>query len=441
MASLSDQSIHRAATGLALISVASALAFHGLARAQPALLAAGTVALSLFQSSTVLGLWFLARRGFALTPRTLIIYALVLRVVTFSVAPYTTSDVDRYLWDGAVLLEGFDPYEIRPDDPQVAELRRLWPTPVEHVSRVTIYPPLSLGLFALCASFGPEFALFAWKFLVSAASFAALFALLAVLRARNEEQHFVLVALAPLWTLEGLVGAHLDVLVASSLAVVLLGLLRARAFASAAAVALGAALKLLPGVLGPALMRHTRLGALPALAAGGALVVLPYLVTLVLGAEPFAMFAVFAAEWRFGSPLWRLFEPALGDSLAIVAPACGITALLAVSILRRRFDGWTLALPMVALLLVSPVVFPWYLAPLVVLLPLTRSAFLLAWVTLAPLTYEVLKGYETDGSWEPAAWPLALLAVGWLGGSLWDFWHRKSEVSAPFPALGGGRPR
>ncbi len=55
--------------------------------------------------------------------------------------------------------------------------------------------------------------------------------------------------------------------------------------------------------------------------------------------------------------------------------------------------------------LLSPVVFPWYLCPLVPLVAMKPSAALLAWVIAAPLTYEVVNSH----SWEPAAWPLVIL--------------------------------
>ncbi|WP_237707101.1 hypothetical protein [Pseudoalteromonas sp. BSi20652] len=66
-----------------------------------------------------------------------------------------------------------------------------------------------------------------------------------------------------------------------------------------------------------------------------------------------------------------------------------------------------LALP----LILSPVLFPWYLLPLVPLLALRPNIYLLAWLLLMPMTYEVLGNFLCCQQWQPALWPVVLLGV------------------------------
>jgi hypothetical protein len=65
-------------------------------------------------------------------------------------------------------------------------------------------------------------------------------------------------------------------------------------------------------------------------------------------------------------------------------------------------------------LLVSPVLFPWYLMPLVPLLALWPNKYLIAWMLIMPLTYEVLGDFLAYQQWHPAQWPIVILGIFYL---------------------------
>lgn len=96
--------------------------------------------------------WLLSLRTKTISPALLLGTALAIRIA-FLVMP-TGYDVYRYVWEGGILLEGFNPYVHPPDDPLLTPLRdEIWKL-VGHPGATAIYPPLTQWLFAAMASFG-----------------------------------------------------------------------------------------------------------------------------------------------------------------------------------------------------------------------------------------------------------------------------------------------
>jgi hypothetical protein len=69
-------------------------------------------------------------------------------------------------------------------------------------------------------------------------------------------------------------------------------------------------------------------------------------------------------------------------------------------------------------LILTPVIFPWYLMPLAVLAALHPKPWLLAWILLAPLSYEVLNQFLCCSIWQPATWPLIVLSAAVISAML-----------------------
>jgi len=74
-------------------------------------------------------------------------------------------------------------------------------------------------------------------------------------------------------------------------------------------------------------------------------------------------------------------------------------------------------------LLLSPILFSWYLMVFIPLLALRPNMTVIAALILTPLSYIVLNKWLSVGVWEPALWPSIVLAVGIVGGIGLD-WRR-----------------
>jgi hypothetical protein len=74
--------------------------------------------LALHLALSVLGLasWEALREAGSRELRVVVMIGLAGHALLLSSPPFTSTDPSRYLWDGAVLLAGFDPYLHAPED-------------------------------------------------------------------------------------------------------------------------------------------------------------------------------------------------------------------------------------------------------------------------------------------------------------------------------------
>ncbi|MBI3074334.1 MAG: DUF2029 domain-containing protein [Deltaproteobacteria bacterium] len=407
--------LHRVLCAAALLAVASVyLIAHGAPDTSRRAL---YIVVHFVLTASMFGVWATNGTATAGEHRVTLATGILARLILIAVPVFTTSDVARYLWDGRAILEGLDPYVVSPIAPEAAALRGLWPFPTANNRVPTIYPPLAETVFALSAVFGAETSLFVYKAAVAAASIATLVWTARLLRLLSLERHLALVALSPLLILEGGVGAHVDIFAAASLAGALLLSTRGRSFLAGGAVGLGVLFKLMPAVLlVPFVLGLRRANALRTLSGAALVVAGGYGLALAAGYEPIGSLFVFLEKWRFGSPLQSAVRTLAGEGavpyVAAVLGAMGLVASVVAARRERLAVGLTIALATV--IIVSPVAHPWYLAPLIVLLPLAPNAFVLGWATAFPLAYEVGDHFAATGRWEPATWPLVAIALTWM---------------------------
>jgi len=394
--------------------LALAVAVYAVAGAPAGVRGAGIIAVHLGGSVAMLLAWWLARdgRGWGWILTT----GVVARLLLAPVPSFTTHDVDRYLWDGRVLLAGLDPYRVRPDDAEVADVREDWPVAEEHAAYPTLYPPGALLLFAGCALVGPDAAPQAWKGVATFFSLVLLFTMAMLLRTLGRERHLALVALSPLLLLEAGVGAHVDVVATAALALGLWFWVWGQRGLAGAAFASGALCKMTPALAWLPLFvaSGSRRGRLRMLAGAVAVGVAGYGFAVLLGLAPVGSLGVFFATWRFGSPVGAVLSWLPGG--AWVGVVLALAGLVAAVWWAKRAPYRAAMLAVSVPLIVSPVVFPWYLMVLVPLVAIRPSALVIAWLTSAPLTYEVIDGFDAEGSWQPATWPLVAIVAAWAVG-------------------------
>ena len=113
-------------------------------------------------------------------------FALILRLAVFWLPPGLSDDAYRYVWDGLVQAEGYNPYLHTPDSP---ELEALHDEPVydelNSSGVYTVYPPVSQLIFRIGAVFyeqGWEVSWFVIKGLLALFEFGAVLVLSRMLR-------------------------------------------------------------------------------------------------------------------------------------------------------------------------------------------------------------------------------------------------------------------
>ncbi|MFW5926051.1 MAG: glycosyltransferase 87 family protein [Myxococcota bacterium] len=377
------------------------------------------IALHLALTGLMLGVW-VAGRGLPDAPRWALWTGVAAHVLLLAVPSFTSHDVLRYLWDGHAVLAGADPYLVAP---AAAEWIEGWPRPPDNLDYPTLYPPGALSLFALAAAAGPRLGPWVFQAMVLVAALAILAWGARLLRERGAGGHVALLALSPLLLLEAQVGAHVDVFATAALVGALLLYHRRRWAWAGAVLGLGGLIKLVPLVVVLPLALAAGTGGVPLALASAGTVAAGYGIALAAGLEPLGSLPVFFSEWDFGSPVFAALASVLQEdsSARLVLGGMAIGAYGAILISVRRGAGlrgarWALVVPLV----LSPVVFPWYLIPLVPLIAWNPSAAFLGWLTAVPLTYEVLDRFEVGEGWVPRLWPLVGIAGAWGIGLLVD---------------------
>jgi hypothetical protein len=362
----------------------------------------------------------------------------LVRLVLLWSEPNLSDDLARYLWEGRVVALGESPYLHAPASPHWAA--RFAEDPqriaVNHPTIPSIYPPLALYLWAFLSKISST-TLF-YRMISAAADLGVALTLGAILQGRGRSLRGAwLYALMPLMAVESAGSGHLEplALLPAALAV------RAhdRGGSGAAWAAVGAAIKLLPGVIFVGLARRSPGVALLAVGFGIA-ITLPFLSD---GPALLEGLGAYAARWSFNGRLAPLLAAGLGQ-LGLEGWArpvgIGLGAGVCAWALQRRRDPAELWLwAGGAFVLLSPTVHPWYLGwAWVPALLLGRGSWsVLAW--LIPLCYVVLGTIdEASGAWAEPAWTAPVIYGGFGLAALWGGVQRlrsPARLGAP-PAEG-----
>jgi hypothetical protein len=359
------------------------------------------------------------RRASRLVWLAVIVLAVLMRAPWFLVPPKGGDDYCRYLWDGAVTASGINPYRHAPqtvldgrvDDATMQRLAgsgRSTLEGVNHPELRTIYPPAAEGAFALAYWIAP-FDLTAWRIVLSAFDVLAALAVLGILRAAALPSSLAFVYLwNPLLVAESYGGGHVDLLAAAMLAMFAWALVTRRPLLAAAVLAIAVGVKLWPVLLLPFLLRPLW-GKWRRLAASAAVFVALLALMGAAFAEAFGRASdsgllTYSRIWSGQSGIfpgfhhlgWRLHsEWSLRMDGHYVARALMMAVLVPILLwlgLRRADDAVTLcrrmALVVVFMLLLGPVLWPWYYVALLPLAAVASPRFgLLLWTASLPLCY------------------------------------------------------
>jgi len=362
----------------------------------------------------------LAARGL---PRRALLVALAAavawRALLLPAPPLLSDDVNRYVWEGRVQLHGGNPYAWadRPDAPRWTALRDdVW-RGLNHKEYTALYPPLfELAARAVVAVHDSIAAMKAFLVLCELATWAALAALL--LRRGQPLERLLVIAWSPLALVEIAGSGHNEPFGMLWMSLALLALEADRPLLSALAAGAGFMAKFLPGLVAAAWARRYRWWHVLAAAALAAGLVVPFLgarKTLLLSLSKYSEF------WTFNESLFAPLAALLGHAGAVRAGGLATLVLALVLAWRRAEPVAAATAVVVASLLLSPNVLPWYalwLLPLVVLRDEPAALLYTGTVALAYLVYPDWQSGERW--WLPWHWrALEYLPVLLVAAATW----------------------
>lgn len=369
-------------------------------------------------------------------PKTVLYLSLIILIALFPLSPLTSNDSQRYLWDGAVFMAGFDPYITAPNDGVVSELRTLWPTPPEHEKYPTLYPPGAMILFGLASLGRPIYGFWIWKFIVTLGACASLIFMYKLLARRGQLNAFVLFAFNPIFLFEIGIGTHLDGICLLGIIAALLVIHKEKFIMAGVIIGLAATVKFLPAIMiGPFLFYLKPKQAMQLCLSAMMTFLTIYGLIFMLGYKPIGLLPVFFETWRGGAPLFPILDgirTSLGLSglYFLISLLClaVIGFALSARMASKGYIETALMISFLVPLLLSPILFPWYLLALIPIWVLKPNMTGLACIALAPLSYEVLNQWLSKAVWDQADWPHYILLGGLIIGFAYDYRRQKQPA-------------
>ena len=457
-----------AGTAWVTLWLAATAAGMGCLYAGAGWLRAGVV---LFVAAAVFQCGWPAARVPLVARRVILLGSAVAHLVCLLLPPWLSDDLYRYLVDGSLVAQGYNPYAWAPSSPKLSGLVPASHVLVNHPGLHTIYPPVAQAAFGLVCLVAAH--PLAWKSAMAVTGWGmALW-----WYRRGEEDASLRLVSHPLVLLAASLNGHVDTLgIALVTAIVATGHSR---FRSGLWIGLAAGVKLFPLALAALWLRQgVRKTALVGTVAV-ALLVGSYLPVWSAGPKSFGSLGTYAAHWEYnagpaavvgatvqtglrwlevrdpleipatlagsGRPAIRYFDGVATEGLWWTHRELGlrlgrVAALIvllgvALAVWRYRWPpvrsaAWLLT----AIIVMSPTVHPWYLLWVVPLAVQPKAPFWLRWLCAVHVLGFWSPAQEADlGVWRDELWVRLVVWGSWAGVCVWWLSGHRSRVSTSSP--------
>ncbi|MFC2094319.1 glycosyltransferase 87 family protein [Bacteroidota bacterium] len=388
----------------------------------------------------------------------IIAVGLISRIILIPSQPVLEDDYYRYMWDGAVTANGYNPYVYSPEaamdftngdvPEELHELANESGKIVKNINHPhirTIYPILSQIVFATAYFISP-WEYWAWKVLLLLFDIALLLVLIKTLQALKLPLLFVVFYwLNPIVIHEIFNGAHMDILAMLFVSLSLYLSIKNKTWFAVVALALAVGFKLWPLVLLPLLLRNywqDKKLLLKFIGGFAGLVLIFFIPVLVSTLDDTLGFIKYAGKWINNAAIYSMFQWLVQGiiSLLQIGVSCSacinrwgifiIYMFICAIILRKSYQNnlqfFHKALLIVAVLyLISPTQFPWYYTWMVPLLAIRPKVSLLLYPLLLPL-YQLK--YLGDYIIYIEHIPVLILFVLEIKGVIWKDWFNFMSI-------------
>jgi alpha-1,6-mannosyltransferase len=342
----------------------------------------------------------------------IVVIAVGLRLTMVTGTPILEDDHYRYLWDGALVAHGQNPYQHAPGDAR-AGISRNDPSPLSQLAKEsgiilervnypwlrTIYPPVAQAAFGIAHHLSP-WSLWAWRLVLSIFELAALFILC---RMGVPIYGLLIYGWNPLLIKEVYNSCHVDALMLPVFLVAVVAVRRNRPITATAALGLATGIKLWPVLLMPMVWRRLTdrplvlFKSLTLFAAFLSGALLP----LVSGLDWTSGLAAYSRNWEMNDALYTLIAWSVDGVTALlplsqtwaallprlVAAAAVLGGVGLLSWRREMAVEQQFLIATTLLFMLSPTQFPWYYLWLLPFVALHPHPALIFYTAFLPLYY------------------------------------------------------
>lgn len=277
---------------------------------------------------------------------------------------YTTSDdVHRYLWEGKVIVNGFNPYTTPPNDSSLVHLRDDNFEKVTFKNMPAIYPPLSKVVFTLnylVTGNNPVFL----KIIYLIFDVITLIFLIKLLKLRGKNPKLILLySWLPLPILEYFNNSHIDVIGITFLVLFIYYFEKEKYNLSAVMLAFAFLSKLIALLALPLVIK--KLGFKKSLVFYTVFLfvsIIFYLPFLSGNVDVLAGLLKYLSRWEFNGSVYNLFKIIFssGQTARIICAVLLSFSVLTIAFLYKNFIKAVFAV-LLCLIIFSTTVYPWYL--------------------------------------------------------------------------------
>jgi hypothetical protein len=342
--------------------------------------------------------------------------SIIIRTAVIFIAPAGSDDYYRYIWDGKVLANGINPYQYAPSNIELQQLHsEALPSLVKFPDLKTVYPPLSEIFFYLAYLLGAE-SFYGIKILLLLFELLAIFIILQVLKKlRLPIKNILFYALCPLPIFQFFIDAHVDGFGISLLLLFILFYTGEKYLLSYFFLGLSICVKPVGLLIIPLIFFHQKgliKKIIPLLIPIG-LCALLYLF-FSLYANPFEALTNFTVNWTFNGFFFNITDSFIKDNQKsrLICAAIFVISFIPVILSRKEFLI-KIYYAVFILLIFSPIVHPWYISWLAILLPFTARLSGVFYAGLVSLTAATILKYQMYGEWNdnPVVWFLEYIPV------------------------------
>lgn len=347
---------------------------------------------------------------------TLVVISVLLKIAVIFIPPTGSDDYLRYVWDGKVLANGINPYQYAPSDAALNHLHsEKLPSLVKFPEIKTVYPPAAEIFFCLGYLIGRE-SFYGIKFLLLVFELLALFVFWQLLkRLKQPPKNILYYALCPLPVFQLFIDAHIDGLGASLLLLFVLFYINRNFLLSSFFLGLSICVKPVGLIVIPIIFFHQK-GLIKKITASSIPLILCILFYFLFSntANPLEALSNFTVNWTFNGFIFNIADSFIKDNQKSRLICAIIFILSYIPVLFSKKDFINKIYYSVFLLLIfSPIVHPWYVSWLAVLLPLAAEFSGFVFCGLISLTSITILNYEMYGKWNdyPLIWFMEYLPV------------------------------
>ena len=330
-------------------------------------------------------------------PFFILLFGILFRLTLFPTTPTTSPDVYRYVWEGKVLYNGYNPFDHSPNSPELNQLHsQQLPAKVEYKDMAAIYPPLSQLSFAVSyAIFGES--LIGLKIIYLLCEIFIMIYLLKLLHLKKQNLNLVLLyAWLPLPIMEYFINIHLDPFAIVFMIIFIYYIEKGFHLIAAVPFTFAFLSKFYPVILFPLLIKKIGIKKTFFFAVIFAFITLLFYLPFVsdkLGI--FKALGRYLENWDYNSSVFKLLQMFItnGETIRLI---CSIGLMLSIGIIANIYKDFAKASfgIFMAFIIFSATVHPWYLGWLAALNPFAN------FISVLSLFFTVgLTNFSYIGKW------------------------------------------